>query len=63
MSLLPENVDAETRFLIERITAIARAAGQIIVNQAPISLHQRERDLLGLIRSQRFDRRIDKDRL
>ena len=63
MSLLPENVHAKTRFVVERVTAIAGAAGQIIVDQAPISLHQRERDLLGLIRSQRVDRRIDKDRL
>ena len=40
MSLLPENVDAEARFIVERIAAIARAARQIIVNQPAISLHQ-----------------------
>ena len=36
---------------------------QIIVNQPAIALHESERDLLGLIRRQRFDRRIDEDRL
>ena len=40
MSLLPENIYAETRFVAERITAIAGAAGEIIVNETPISLHQ-----------------------
>ena len=63
MSLLPENIDAETRFVAERVTAIAGAAGEVIVNQAAIALHEGERDLLRLIRSERFDRRIDKDRL
>ena len=49
--------------MAERITAIAGAAREVIVNQAPISLHERDRDLLRLIRRQRFDRRIHIDRL
>ncbi len=63
MALLPENIYAETRFVVERIAAIAGAAGEIIVNQAAVSLHQGERDLLRLIGSERVDRRIDEDRL
>ena len=63
MSLLPENIDAEARFVAERITAIAGAAGEIIVDETPISLDQGERDLLRLIRRERVDRRVDEDRL
>ena len=63
ISLLPKNIDAETDLFAERITAIARSAGEIIVNKPPISLHQGQRDLLRLIRGKGFDGRIDKDRL
>ena len=63
MALLAENIDAETRFVAERVAAIAGAAGEIIVDQAPISLHESERELFGLIGRERFDRRVDKDRL
>ena len=62
MALLPENVDAETRFIAERITAIAGTTGEIIVDQPPVPLHQRQRDLLGLVGRERLDRRIDIDR-
>src|SRR5262249_45595830 len=61
MTLLSENVYSETRLAFERVTAIARSAGKIIVNQAPVPLHQCESDLLRLIRSQALDRRIDED--
>src|SRR5437867_382177 len=63
MSLLPEDIDAEPGFIVERVTAVARAAGQIIVNQTPIALHERECDLLGLIGRERLDRWIDIYRL
>src|ERR1700736_4465466 len=59
MALLAEDADTKTRFLVKRITAIARTRGQVIVNQATIALHNRERDLLGLVWSKRFDRRIN----
>ena len=60
ISLLPEDVDAETRFVAKGVAQIARTAGQIIVDQPPIALHKRKRDLLGLIRRECFNRRIDK---
>lgn len=59
MTLLPENIYAETRLVIERIAAVARAAGQIIVNQTAIALHQGQCDLLGLVGSQCLDRWLD----
>ena len=62
MSLLAKNINAEAAFLIERVTAIARAGGQIIVNQTAISSQERERDLFRLIRCEGFDGRIDIDR-
>ncbi len=62
MSLLPENIDAETGFIVKRVTAIARASSQVIVNQPAISLHEREGNLLRLIGSKCFNRRIDKNR-
>ena len=63
MSLLPENVHAKAGFVPERITAVAGAAREIIVNQPAISLHEREGDLFRLIRRQRFDWRVHEDRL
>ena len=63
MALLPENVDAEPRLVVQRIAAIARPTREVIIDQPPISLHQGERDLLGLIRCERYDRRLDVDRL
>ena len=63
ISALPENINAKTRLIAQRITEIAGAAAQIIVHQPPIALHQGECDLFGLIRSEDVDRRIDKDRL
>src|ERR1700731_3682504 len=61
MALLPEYADAETRFIGQGITAIARSGREKIVNQSAVALHDGERNLLGLIRRQRFDRRIDVD--
>src|SRR5204863_9498104 len=61
MALLPKNVYSESRLLIQRIAAVARATRQVIVNQSPISLHQSQSDLLRLIRRERFDWRIDID--
>lgn len=59
MALLPKDINSETRSAFEEIAAIASAAGQIIVDEAAISLHQRERDLFRLIGSQAFDWWID----
>src|SRR3979411_2117275 len=59
MALLAKNADAETRFLGQRITQIARPSGEIIVNQTTIALHEGERDRLRFIGSQRFNRWID----
>ena len=55
------SVPSQTGLVAERITAIARAAGQIIVNQSPIAAHQGQGDLLNLIGSKRFDRGIEKN--
>src|SRR6266404_3976719 len=62
MSLLPKNIDAETGFIVERVTAIARASSQIVVNQTAIPLHEGEGDVFRLVGSERFNRRIDRDR-
>src|SRR6266404_9359936 len=61
MSLLPKNIDAEPGFVVERVTAIARAASHIVVHQTAIPLHEGEGDLFRLIGTERFDRRIDRD--
>src|SRR5437899_11230179 len=61
MSLLPKNIDAETSFIVERVTAIARASSQIVVNQTAIPLHEGDSDLFRLVGSERFNRRIDRD--
>src|SRR5438445_11994469 len=61
MSLLPKNIDAETSFIAERVTAIARASSQIVVNQTAIPLHEGEGDLLRLVGSECVNRRIDRD--
>src|SRR5204863_880858 len=60
--LLLENVHAKTRLVTEGVTAIAGAAGEIIVNEAAIALHKGERNLLSLVGRQRLDRWIDIDR-
>ncbi len=61
MSLLPKNIDAETGFIVERVTAIARASSQIVVNQTAIPLHEGDSDLFRLVGSERFNRRIDRN--
>ena len=63
MTLLSENIHAETRFVFEGITAITGATSKIVVDEPPIPLHQRERNLFRLERCQRIDRWVDKDRL
>ena len=62
MALLPEDVDAKARFVVQRVAAIAGTAREVIVDQAAIALHECERDLLGLIRRQRV-RSADRRRL
>src|SRR6266705_1654793 len=62
MSLLPKNIDAETGFIVQRVTTIARASSQIVVNQTAIPLHESEGDLFRLVGSECFNRRIDMDR-
>src|SRR2546428_9432500 len=59
MPLLPEDVDAKTSFIAERIAAVAGAGGEIVVDEAPISLHETKCNLLGLIRSEHFNWWID----
>ncbi len=47
----------------KRVAAIARTAREIVIDQPAIALHEGQRDLLGLIGRERFDRRVDEDRL
>jgi len=59
ISLLPKNVNAKAGLIAKRIAQITRTTGEVIVNQPTVALHQGKRDLLRLVRSKRFDRRID----
>src|SRR5438067_6913942 len=62
MPPLAKNIDAETSFIVERVTAIARASSQIIVNQTAIPLHEGEGDLFRLVGSECFNWQIGKYR-
>lgn len=63
MALLPKDVHAETRLVIEGIATIAGSAGEIIMHQTPIALHESERNLLRLKWREPLDRWIDNDGL
>jgi len=61
LSLLPKNVNSESGLIVERVAAIAGTVEEKFLQQAPISLHKDERELLGLVGSQSLDRRIDQN--
>ena len=52
VALLAENIDAEARFVGQRVAAIAGAGQEVVAHQAAVTLHESECDLLGLKRSQ-----------
>ena len=58
-ALLTEDVHAEARLRTELVTAIARAGFQQVVDEAAIVAEEVERDVLGLVRRQRVNGRID----
>ena len=62
MAALRENVDAEARFLAERIRAVAGSRVDQIFGQPPVPIENLQRDHFGLKRRQLIDWRIDRDR-